>query len=246
LQPTSPSDKKPAWWLTAIQFLGLPAAVIAIVMQSGQTAQVFQSKDKTLAEVHKTEAEAQKTQAETEQLRLDLKEKEAKLASQKVSGAAQNVAQLDATINSIRATLSSIDVVSRKLRYERAELLLSKYVVLWAAIWAVGIVFDIFTQLWNLVSSSIVASIFTRPYSDSRRREKLVRRLSIVLPVLNQLPHFLRWAFQLSILVALVGPLFDSLAAFNGSSVTLRSVFNSILTAHFSTAVAKIARAVGT
>jgi putative exporter of polyketide antibiotics len=122
---------------------------------------------------------------------------------------------------------------------------LAKYVILWAAIWAIGIAFDIFGQLWNLIVNSVAASVFTRRNRDPKRQEVIVRRLSLTLPILNQIPYLLRWSLQLAILVALVSPLFDNLARFNGSDVTLRSVFGSIATGHFSAAVSRIAKAVG-
>ncbi len=236
-----PAEKKQAWWVTAIQFLGLPAAVVAIVMQTGQTAQMFESKEKTAAEARKVEAEAEKIRVESEKLRLELKEQQAKLAKESVSGA-----QVDATLNNIRATLASLDEMERRIRNERAESLLRKFIILWAAVWAIGLVFDIFTQLWSILLNSVTASIFmNRRHDGGERHQRLVRRISIVLPVMHQIPSLLRWAVQLSVLITLVGPVFDGVAQLNGADVTFRDVIRNVATAQFSTAIGQLARAMG-
>jgi len=68
---TKPPATK-SWWGTTIEFLALPAAVLAIVLQLTQASGDIKTQAKTEAETAKAKVDTAKALVETEKLQLEL------------------------------------------------------------------------------------------------------------------------------------------------------------------------------
>jgi hypothetical protein len=223
-------DKKP-WWSTAIQFLALPAAVLAILLQAGNVLSVAPDRDKTLAEAAKTRAETLKTQAELELL-LD------QIAGKRGEGVKAYQEEIERTLPQLRETLARLDALVRPRSL--FEELFPKYIILWALFLGVALIFQILQQFWSLGLSSATALIFASDKPPSERRKRARRVFSVAVPILHPLPNLLDWAIRVVIFGALVVPLFDEVATALGSDFTFSSVWESARELNFGEAVSRV------
>ena len=224
-----------AWWLTVVEFLALPAAIMAIVFQITQTTGNVQSQEKTAAETQKIRTEEIKTRAELEQL-LDT------IAEKKQKGVEAYRDEVEKTLPKLQETverLKSLDAQSNRMFIESA---LAKYIILWVIFHAISLVFDILTQVWaTLLSSSVVTFYNRRPKKGDEEKFEWRRKfVSWAVPVLSPIPSILRWSIQLSIFIALMIPLFDEVSRLLGSNLTFDSVFESAKALRISEAIGKV------
>ncbi|VVO50382.1 hypothetical protein PS862_00281 [Pseudomonas fluorescens] len=212
-----------AWWTSAIEFLALPAAVIAIVSQLTGTIGSVHDQEKTQAETQKIRTEEVKTRAELEGLLDDL-------AQKKQAGVESYRAEIEKTLPQLQDTLTrlrSIKADSDRAILERA---LPKYILLWVLFHAVGLIFDVIAQAWSALLTSASMAVFNRRRpSDSNakkiaRWDQVMRTTQWIIAFAGMIPNILRWSIQLSIFLALMVPLFNETAHLLGSDTTFDSI----------------------
>lgn len=219
--------RKP-WWVVAVEFLGLPAAVLGLVVAFTTASGNRASEKKTEAETAQIQASLAKA-AETNKLASDLaaKEKEGPKAFD------QAVAQNADKIKDALDQLQQLEAESARINVQRAVL---KFVLLWILFSVMALIFDVIKQAWNTGTSSLLYFLTTwlakgensadekRLERARRRREQFNRYAPGFFIALGPLPEVLLWSIQLSIFFVLVGPLFNEIAASFGSGTTFNDV----------------------
>lgn len=214
------------WWTSAIEFLALPAAIIAIVVQLTGALGTVTEQEKTKAETEKIRTEEVKTRAELQGIVDDLAEKKRKGVESYRSEVEKALPQLESTL----AKLKSINTESDKAVLQT---ILPKYILLWIAFHAVGLLADVISQIWSAMLSSVAIAIFTRRRDKKLTRAQELRWRTIErgtqwsVAILGPAPNILRWSIQLSLFVALMIPLFDETAHLLGSSFVFEDLLDS-------------------
>lgn len=226
------------WWATVLEFLALPAAILAIVFQIAQTTGTVGTQAKTEAETEKIKTEEIKTRVELQQL-LDT------IAEKRQKGAEAYKDEIEKTLPKLQETVERLKAVETQSNRFLIESALAKYVILWIIFHAVGLVFDIFSQLWSTLLSSGAMAVFNRKPKDrddkSREKSERLRRLaSWSVAVLSPIPSILRWSIQLSIFIALMIPLFNEVSRALGSDLTFHAVFESAKALRIGEAIGKV------
>ena len=210
----APSAKP--WWASTLEFLALPAAVIAIVLQLTQASGNVQTGAKTQAETAKIRVEEMKTRVELEKMLDDLAETKGKGVTAYREEVERAIPKLQDAIESLRRleTLASSQLLERSV---------AKFVLLWILFHAVGLVFDVIQQGWGTLFASLFLFVFARrpkddSTSDHERHQKRLKYAQISAALLSPVPNVLRWSIQLSIFFALMVPLFNEVALGLGSN----------------------------
>ncbi|MGJ7488600.1 hypothetical protein ACSFA2_25265 [Variovorax sp. LT2P21] len=213
------SKKKPPakpWWASALEILALPAAVIAIVVQFTNASSTVQTTAKTEAETAKIKVEEIKTRVELQKMLDDL-------AETKKKGVTAYREEIERTLPQLQQTIERLRVVESQSKAAALERSIAKYILLWVLFHFVSLIFDIVSQVWSALWSSVSALVSTVRFKNQDGREDYdrQRRLSNVTRwaqlVLYPVPSVLRWSLQLSIFIALVIPLFNEVALAIGS-----------------------------
>lgn len=215
------SGKQPqkAWWVTIVEFLALPAAVIAIVAQLTGTLGTVHDQEKTQAETQKIRTEEIKTRAELEGL-LD------ELAEKKQKGVESYRAEVEKTLPQLQDTLDRLRAINAQSDKALLERVLPKYILLWILFHAVGLFFDVIAQAWSALLASTTMAVFNRrrdgKFEEKKeaRWDRIRRTTQWVVTFAAMIPNVLRWSIQLSIFVALMVPLFNETAHLLGSDIT--------------------------
>ena len=225
------SEAKKAWWTTAIEILGLPALVVAILFQVSQTTSNIGVPEKTAAETAKIRTEELKARAELEQLIDDLAEK-------KGQGIAEYRNEIEQTIPKLEETIEKLSAIQKQSNKWSIERLFALYIVLWIVYVGVGLVFEIISHVWSALLSSASNYIYGlrtydeenhKPVAESKRKK--IERLQKIMPwvhsLLGPLPYLAEWAIRLSIFVALLIPFFDQILGYLGSSYSFESFYEA-------------------
>ncbi len=236
-QMKAPASKP--WWGTLLEFLALPAAILAIVLQITQTSGTFETQEKTVAETEKIRTEEIKTRVELQQL-LD------SIAEKKQKGVQAYRDEVERTLPQLKAAVERLQALESQSSRFSIGISLTKFVILWVVFHAVDLAFDVLAQVWATLLSGTAIAVFNRKEAskegrrDRIRRERMQRFMTWSVTVLSPVPSILRWSIQLSIFIALVIPLFDELAKLLGSNVTFISVFESAKALKIGEAIGKI------
>lgn len=221
------SKKKPAakpWWASVAEILALPAAIIAIVVQ-------FTSASSNVQTAAKTEAETEKTKVDTIKTRVELQKMLDDLAETKKKGVVAYREEIERTLPQLQQTIERLRVVESQSKAVTLDRSLAKYILLWVLFHFVGLIFDIVTQVWAALLSSISTLTSSIRFKTKDGRVDYDRQLRVanftrwVHLVLFPVPSVLRWSLQLSIFIALVVPLFDEVSLAIGS----RTSFDVVL-----------------
>jgi hypothetical protein len=217
----APSAKP--WWASTLEFLALPAAVIAIVLQLTQASGNVQTGAKTQAETAKIRVEEIKTRVELEKMLNDLAETKGKGVTAYREEVEKTIPRLQETVERLRRleSLSSSALLERSL---------AKYVLLWVLFQAVGLVFDVVQQGWSTLLASFWVLAFSRQPRDEGKRSyerhrKIQKYGQLAAALLSSVTSILRGSIQLSIFVALMIPLFNEVALALGSSIHFDTLF---------------------
>jgi hypothetical protein len=221
-QPPKDKEKDQKWWSTAIQFLGLPALVIAMLFQYRQASEIPGNKAKTAAETSKIATEELKARAELQEILNRLEEKKS----------ASNPAfakEIQQSLPQLQQAIQRLQQLNQQQSAGMSSILIAKYFVIWALLIGLGLVFQIVNHFWYAAISSGISLLYSSP--DDRPppkwRRRLARRLNVVQPMISPVPSILHWAVEVVIFAALVIPFFDSIARLLGSPVTLESIIAS-------------------
>jgi hypothetical protein len=159
-----------SWLGTAAQVIGIPAAIVAVMMNFGQVGKTDAETTKITAETKKVEAETLKTRAELENLSRTLQ--------QRTPSANPEV---DRLLSQVSDTVAKLDQIrSASLQSVIADILL-KYIFLFAAFKLFYFGTSIFSRLWD---------VFTRLIADStrffiRRRRQHLEKQNRQMPIGN-------------------------------------------------------------
>lgn len=210
------ATKPKAWWATVLEFLTLPAAVLAIVIQLTQASGNIKTETKTEVETTKAKVDTEKALLETEKLQLEL----AALRSKGPAVATQDVERL---VPRLEESVERLRALQAQPQQPLLSAALAKFVVLWILFHAIGLVFDVIQQVWGSMLSGTVLYVFNKeqPHPhDEKQARKHRTRLKLAqwaAAILSPVPSVLRWSLQLSVFVALMIPLFDEVARTLGS-----------------------------
>lgn len=232
----APSSKP--WWGTVVEFLALPAAILAIVFQIYQTTGSVQTQEKTAAETQKIKTEEIKTRAELEQL-LDT------LAEKKQKGVAAYKDEIEKTLPKLQEAAERLKALEGQPTRLLIQSAVAKFVILWILFHAIGLVFDIFSQLWSTLLSSSAMAIFNRKHRPNdeknyEKRERTRRITTWAVAILGPVPSVLRWSVQLSIFIALMIPLFNEISHMLGSDLAFANVLESAKGLRIGEAIGKV------
>lgn len=222
------AKKKPTakpWWASAVEILALPAAVIAIVVQFTNASSTVQTTAKTEAETAKIRVEEVKTRVELQKMLDDL-------AETKKKGVTAYREEIERTLPQLQQTIERLRYVESQSKSVALERSLAKYVLLWVLFHFVGLIFDIISQVWSALWSSI--STFTSSIrlknkdgrEDYDRQRRLLNVMRWVQLLAYPIPSILRWSLQLSIFIALMIPLFNEISLAIGSQTSFDVVIS--------------------
>lgn len=216
------AKKKPPakpWWASAVEILALPAAVVAIVVQFTNASSTVQTTAKTEAETAKIKVEEVKTRVELQKMLDDL-------AETKKKGVTAYREEIERTLPQLQQTIERLRVVESQSKSVALERSFAKYILLWVLFHFIGLIFDIVSQFWSALWSGISTFVSTIRFKDKNGREdyEKQRRISNAMRWIQLLaypiPSILRWSLQLSILLALMIPLFNEVALAIGSQTS--------------------------
>jgi len=120
---TKPPATK-SWWGTAIEFLALPAAVLAIVLQLTQASGDIKTQAKTEAETAKAKVDTAKALVETEKLQLEL-------AALRGKGPTVQKEEVERLAPRIEESLQKLLSLQTQEQYRPLAATIAKFVVLW-------------------------------------------------------------------------------------------------------------------
>ncbi|WP_439585164.1 hypothetical protein [Dyadobacter bucti] len=214
-----PTPKK--WWATSIEFLALPGAILAIVLQLTNVSDKISPADKTNTVI--TNTEILKSIVKSQNLLDDL-------VTKQKSGTVANNKELENGISEIRKNLTLLQNSQSGALDGRVARSIAKYVLLWVLFHAIGLCFDIIFQVWSTLLQSISNVIYNLKFKgeDGRtnydKRDKFISYYRWVEVIIRPVPNILRWSLQLSIFITLMIPLFNELASTLGASSSFETV----------------------
>lgn len=220
------SEKGKAWWTTVVELLGIPAVVVAILVQVNQISDSKGTPEKTFAETEKVKIESLKTRAELEGILNDLAEK-------KQAGVAAYKAQIEETLPKLESTLQRLHDIEQKSHESTLQRILSVYVSMWIVYAALSLFFEILGHIWAALLNSLSNTLYTLNDYDPDKprnptREKRIRKLQRLIPWIHSLfgplPSIIHWAIRVSIFVAILIPFFDQISHLLGSNETFGSL----------------------
>ena len=233
----APSAKP--WWTSAVELLALPAAILAIVFQMTQTTGSITDQEKTEAETAKIRIEEVKTRAELAGILDELAEKKGK-------GVETYRQEVEQTLPKLQETIDRLNIIEQKANRATIETILIKYVLLWILFHAIGLFFDIVSQVWSTMLASTAMVVFNRRPKEGesenayKRRRRVQNIAQWLVALLSPVPSILRWSMQLSIFIVLMIPLFNEASFALGSSVTFDSIIGTAPSMELSETLGKI------
>jgi hypothetical protein len=235
-----PSKTTKSWWTVAIEFLALPAAVLAIVIQITQTKSTAVEQDKTVAETEKIKTEEIKTRVEIEGL-VD------SLAEKKQKGIQIYRAELERTLPLMQNAVERLSTLEAQSTKGPITQSLAKFVILWIVLIGVGLVFNVIGQLWSTLLTAGTLTLFNRKApkdpSSRLRHERWKRIATWAHPILGPMPSVLHWAIELAIFITLLVPLFDETMSRLGVDLKFATVLEDAKRFKISDAIAAVSKA---
>jgi hypothetical protein len=223
LEAATKSPPSKPWWVSAIEFLGLPAVILAIVIQLTQASSNVQTTAKVEAETAKLKVEEVKTRVELQKMLDDL-------ADTKKKGVAAYREEVERTIPQLQQTIERLRLIESQSGAALLERSLAKYVLLWVLFHFVGLIFDVIYQVWSTLLSGTSTFLSNLQFKDKdgredyKRRQRLLKYIQWGHLVLGPVPTVLRWSLQLSIFFALMIPLFNEVAIALGAKTPFEVV----------------------
>jgi len=190
--------------------------------QYRQATEIPGNRAKTAAETNKIATEELKARAELQEILDRLEEK-------KAVNNASYTHELQQSLPKLQQAIQRLQQLDQQQIASASSNLIAKYLVVWALLLGLGLVFQIVNHFWYAIISSGASFLhsWTEDKPPPKWRRRLARRFSIVQPMLYPIPSILHWAVELVLFTALVIPFFDSIAKMLGSSVTLDSIILS-------------------
>jgi hypothetical protein len=217
LGKTPPAPHKP-WWTVAVDFLGLPLAVVGLAVAFTQASGNHASEQKTIAETEQIRA-GLASATQTSKLASDLSQKEKEGPKAFEQAVALNADKIQDALS----RLQELEEQSARVTIQRSVL---KFVLLWILFTIVSLVFDMIGTIWTAATNAVfyaMLKLFPNSFGDNP--SSFVRNfLPVILMINGQIPTVLKWAIQLSIFAALLAPLFNEIAASFGSNVHFADV----------------------
>lgn len=217
------ATKPKAWWVTIVEFLALPAAVLAIVIQLTQASGNVKTETKTEAETTKARVDTAKALLETEKLQLELAALRAKGPTVATQDVERLVPRLEESVERLRALQS-------QQQQQPLATALAKFVLLWILFHAIGLLFDVIQQVWGSLLAGTLLYVFNKEHprtldeQQERKRHSRRKLAQWAGAILSPVPSVLRWSLQLSVFVALMIPLFDEVARSMGSGLVFETL----------------------
>ncbi|WP_163878354.1 hypothetical protein [Rhizobium laguerreae] len=214
------------WWVTAVEILALPAAIIAIVVQFTAASGNVETNEKTRAETAKIQVEEVKTRVELQSM-LD------ELADKKAKGIDNFRVETEALLPKIDATIQKLRALDSETGARALSVILIKYIMLWVLFHFIGLIFDVIYQIWNTSMSAVSTYVFSLSFQrkdgtyNREKSERLRKYFTWAMIVLQQVPSVLRWSLELSVFIALMIPLFNEASAAIGSQTTFETVLHA-------------------
>ncbi|HIC47265.1 MAG TPA: hypothetical protein EYM37_11920 [Methylophaga aminisulfidivorans] len=220
-------------WTTITKILGIPAIVIAIMLQFNQAEQSDQDTIKSVAETQKILTEEVKTRVEIEKMLNEL-------ADNKTKSVEDYQKQIEEALPKIKQAVQELDELdSKSQQFPLLQSLLIIFVVLWILHHGIHIVFSIVEYVW---SSIITLAVGLTQYLDhnSKFKRRLMRGLATSIPVLYPLAGVVRWGIELSVFILLLIPFFDYIALNLGVDIQAKSIIESAANFQIKEAIEKV------
>jgi hypothetical protein len=227
-------EKPNPWYLVVVQFLGIPAALLALTLQFYQVRDTGVNRDKTVAETQKINAEELKTRAELQKALDDIAEKRA------LGMDAYNKA-LDQSLPKIREALQNLNALRESASFNLAQKLLVKFIIIWVVFQGLGLVQDMVGQ--------IVGVVFTSSYQlimRTRIKETTKAIFTTLFPLTLYIPSILFWAVRLFLFGVIVMPfVYEVVVVIGGNEDAAREIADKFIRFHFSDGIALLGSLLG-
>jgi hypothetical protein len=220
-----PPDK-PMWYTVLVNFIALPAAILAIVIQWGQISSSGGERAKTAAETTKLDIETLKTRAELEKTLDDLSAKRA-------TGVDAYRDALEAAIPKIQKSLSELNILTKVVKPDIGLKIISRFILLWAIFIGISLIFDIFAHVIGAFTSSLYTWVYSRPDISQPWKSAV----SYAQPVFLYIPIFFSWYVRWIVFFVLVIPFITELAGYLGFPHVVSDAISSFGRLHFMQAV---------
>jgi hypothetical protein len=222
LEEKTPAEKATPWYTVLINFIALPAAILAIMIQWGQVRSSGEDRAKTVAETAKFRTEEVKARAELEKTLDDLSAKRATSVDAYRS-------ELEAALPKIQKSLTELQVLTKTVKPEAEFNIVLKFIILWGCLIGMGLIFEIFTYIWQTLVSSL--RTFAR---NSRSTSQTWRNVvSYADPFLLYAPMLLTWSIRWMFFFFLVVPFITELSGLLGFPNAISNAINSFGSLHF-------------
>lgn len=229
VEKSTAGKEEETWWSLATKFLGLPALIVLMYLQLSQGREASESAEVRRAEAAKLQTEELKTRAEVQML-LD------SLTAKRAASLGAYQQQLDRTLPQLSKSLERLDQLNTGVTQRVGRDDLSRYLVLWVFLQALGVFFTIAHTFWGALVSMTTSALFSWR-SHSERAERLRRVVSVVQPALYPLPNVLHVAVDVTLFGAVLIPLFNQLASSLGSQISFQSIVQRLSRLDFAGAI---------
>lgn len=239
---TETSKKAKSWWTIIVEILGIPAIVVAILLQINQLTVTKGTQEKTSAETEKLKIDSLKTRVELEGLLNDLAEK-------KQTGVAAYRKQIEETLPKIEATLYKLRSIEQKNHQSTLQRLVVVFVAMWVVFTGLGLFFEMLNHIWSTLLTLLSNTIYSLDSyeSDKPRNPKQYKRIHRMQrlflwmhSLLSPVPSILHWSIRVSIFIAILVPFFDQICNLSGSNDTFNSIAKAASHGEIATAIARI------
>jgi hypothetical protein len=266
--PVAKPEERTPWWTIVAGLLAIPAALVTMYMQFNQAQGTLETTERTGVEIEKLRTEELKARTELELLLEDLRARRDD-AGEETAG--ETATRLEALIPRIEAAQARLDAAAEAAAEaadgaaaggDAATGLLLRYLLIWVALFAVGLFFEIVQRTWSLLLNLGMDVLFVmrprwpkdvpdedrearraREEAYERRRRTYERILAVAQVTMNPLralPGFLDWALRIFVFAALILPFGEAVAATLGAPFGFESIWESVAAVDIGEAVGKL------
>jgi len=229
------SGKEP-WWSNLIKFIGLPAAIVVLVLNFKQTGNV--TKDTELKE-----AEIEKTKLETLEKRLAILTDSTNIQKIETN---QDRLKLKKDVEAITSIINEIKEIKSS---NNTNTLISRFIIISLFFIGISLVIRIFSFLWHNFFDSLYRYVTfkwskLRWESDDKLKQKKyerrLKRLEWSRVITNAIPTILSITIDFLVVTAIVIPLFNLASNDMDSQLTFQNILNSVKRLDFVNAIKQL------
>lgn len=227
---------KEPWWANLIKFIGLPAAIVVLVLNFKQTGNVTKDTELKQAEIEKTKFETLEKKLNILADSTNIEKLENNKDRTKLR---EDVAQISGLIKEFKEVKSS----------NNTNTLISRFIIVSLFFIGISLVIRIFSFLWDNFFNSAYRYLRDKwgkirwEHHDKVKQanyEKRIKLLDWSMVVLNLVPTVLSIFIDFLVVVAIVIPLFNVTSNDLDSQITFQNILNSVKHLDFGGAIKQL------